>query len=488
MEAQTTRQSVLLATLVAVGLLWRPIQVMNESLWGPADPWTNGDFLGVHWLFWASTQPGNPTALLNYPWGEASILANFPNPFDAWLLGPLVAQMSFPLWFNLMMLGHHLLNVAATVWFARALDARPLHAIAAGALVAATPVMLHEHTLGHTLTAAVWPGLLGLTALHRGREWVAGFWIAIQGYCYLYTGLAFGLIAVTLRPRRGLALAVALMLPYVLVLAPYLEAANAVAPPDGFTALPIDGLLWQAQQPQVRMHPVLLLGLLAPWGGSRNNQRTRTCLAISAALLLLIALGPTWILERGQDPIAQSPIQALFQIPGISRMHHPIRMTMLAVPILAVSVAIFLHRRRAIWPFFIIGLVIPTWKTIDNTVAWPETATPPGQEAAEWLADNATGVVDLGSRSMEALALQTIHQKPILAGFHPRHHPRSGIDDSVFLAVEKWATGQTMPTLPATLKRLGYSHVIVIDRGRPLNSEAVREQLGPEVAPDVYAL
>ena len=45
-----------------------------------------------------------------------------------------------------------------------------------------------------------------------------------------------------------------------------------------------------------------------------------------------------------------------------------------------------------------------------------------------------------------------------------------------------------MPTLPATLKRLGYSHVVVIDRGRPLNAEAVRAQLGAEVAPDVYAL
>ncbi len=488
MEAHTTRQTVLFAILVALGLLWRPIQIMNESLWGPADPWSNGDFLGAHWLFWASVQPGNPIALLNYPWGEESILANFPNPFDAWILGPIVAQMSFPLWFNIMMLGHHLLNVAATVVFARSVNVRPIHAIAAGALVAATPVMLHEHTLGHTLTAAVWPGLFGLAALHRGRHWVAGLLIAMQGYCYVYTGLAMGLIALALRARLGLTLAVVLMLPYVAYLAPTLEAATAVPPPDGFTALPIDGLVWQAQQPQVRLHPLLLLGLLAPWIGSRTTRKTRIRLTISALLLLVIALGPIWIFQRGQAPIMASPIQSFFHIPGVNRMHHPIRMAMLATPILAVSLALLLQRRRAIWPLLIVILVIPTWKTIDNTVAWPERATPPGAEAAEWLAEYATGVVDIGSHSMEALALQTIHRKPILAGFHPRNRPRPGVDDSVFKAVDEWSRGTPMPTLPSTLKRLGYSHVIVIDRGRPLNADAVRAQLGPPVAPNIYAL
>ena len=89
---------------------------------------------------------------------------------------------------------------------------------------------------------------------------------------------------------------------------------------------------------------------------------------------------------------------------------------------------------------------------------------------------------------MEALALQTIHKKPVLAGFHPRNHPRPGIDDSVFRAVEQWANGQHVPTLPGLLKQLGYSHVIVIDRGRPLNANAVRAQLGAEVAPNIYAL
>jgi hypothetical protein len=461
---------------------------MEHGLWGPADPWSNGDFLGARWLFWAASQAGDPTNLLNHPWGEASIISSFPNPFDAWLLGPLVAQMSFPLWFNLMMLGHHLLNVMATVVLARSAGARPLHAAAAGALVAATPLMLHEHTLGHTLTAAVWPGLFGLAALLRGRDIRAGVWIAVQGFAYLYSGLAIGLVALCLRPRRGLWLAILLVLPYLYILAPGLEPATATAPPDGFTALPLDGLFWGAQQSQVRLHPLLLLGLAVPFFGAQSHQTLRRRLGLTAALLLLVSLGPAWVLHRGQEPLFGSPVQYLLGLPGLSRMHHPIRMGMLATPLLAVGLALALHRKRAIWALLLMISTVPTWKTIDNTVAWPSEPHPPGAHAAEWLAEHASGVVDLGSHSMEALALQTIHGKPILAGFHPRTHPRSGLDPTVFQAVEDWSHGKTQPNLPNTLKHLGYSHVLVIDRGRPLDASAVEAQLGSPVAPGIFAL
>ena len=474
--------------LVALGLLWRPLSVFDQGIWGPADPWSNGDFLGAHWLFWAATQPGEPTALLNHPWGETPILSSFPNPFDAWLLGPAVAQMSFPLWFNLMMLTHHLLNVASTVVLARSAGARTLHAAAAGALVAATPLMLHEHTLGHTLTAAVWPGLLGLAALLRGRDIQAGLWIALQGLAYLYAGLAVGLIALCLRPKRGLALAVLLILPYLYVLFPLLEAATATGPPAGFTALPLDALIWGSQQPQVRLHPLLLVGLLAPFVGAKSHQQVRQRLGLVCWVLLLFSLGPVLVAQRGQEPIMGSPIQWILSIPGLSRMHHPIRLGMLATPLLGVCIAMMLHRRRAIWALLALMSTAPTWKTIDNTVAWPSDPTPPGADAAQWLGENATAVVDLGSHSMEALALQTIHKKPILAGFHPRNHPRSGLDPTVFQSVEAWSRGEVQPSLPATLRHLGYSHVIVIDRGRSLNESAVADQLGPPVHPGIYAL
>ena len=125
---------------------------------------------------------------------------SFPNPFvhGSCLASP--SAQGFPLGWNLMMLGHHLLNVVATVLLARAVGLRTLHAAASGALVAATPLMLHEHAMGHTLTAAVWPGLLGLAALCAGRGAVAGLWIGIQGLTYLYTGLMVGVVALILRP------------------------------------------------------------------------------------------------------------------------------------------------------------------------------------------------------------------------------------------------------------------------------------------------
>ncbi len=169
-------------------------------------------------------------------------------------------------------------------------------------------------------------------------------------------------------------------------------------------------------------------------------------------------------------------------------MHHPIRMAMIAVPILAVCTVISLHRKWNIWAILIIISTGLTWKTMDNTVAWPGDPKPPGHEAALWLADHASAVVDLGSHSMEALALQPIHKKPILAGFHPRDRPRSGLDPALFHAVQAWAQGKVLPDLPKTLKRLGYSHVLVIDRGRPLDDTAVKKQLGPPVAPNIYAL
>ena len=476
------------ALLIALALLWRPLLTMNDGLWGPADPWSNGDFVGAYWLFWSAAQSGDVTQALNHPWGESSILANFPNPFDAWLLGPIVAQMRFPLWFNLMMLAHHLLNVVGTVTLARFAGARPISCLAAGVLVAASPIMLHEHTMGHTLTAAIWPGLFGLAALLRGNGAWAALLIAIQGYAYLYNGLAFGLIALVIRPTRWLGLSLLLILPYLVSLAPALQSTTATPPPDGFTALPIDGLTWGAQQSHVRINPLVLLGLLALFQGTKNSLRIRRRLTLTAVTCLLIAAGPVWVLHRGQPPLSHSPIAFLFDIPGLSRMHHPIRMTMVAVPLLAVCLALALQRKRNLWSIALVLSAALTWKTMDNTVAWPQNPNPPGHKAAMWLADHATAVVDLGSYSMEALALQPIHQKPILSGFHPRNRPRSGLDPSVFQAVEKWATGTVIPDLPRILKRLGYSHVLVIDRGRPLDDTAVKQQLGPPVMPNIYAL
>jgi hypothetical protein len=490
-EARTkTRIAVFIALAVGLGLLWRPLLSMHLGLWGPADPWNNGDFIGARWLFWAAAQSGDPTKMLHYPWGEDSILLNFPNPFDAWILGPIVADIHVPIWWNAMTVGHHLLNIAATVFLARAIGARTLHAAAAGVLVAASPIMLHEHTLGHTLTAAVWPGLFGLAALARGRSVVAGLWIGIQGLAYLYAGLAFGLLALLIRPTRGLLAAMVIMVPYLALLSPQFSAASSTIPPDGYTSLPLDGLVWLAQQPQVRLHPLLLVGFLAPVLGAITHRHYRRRMAIGAFVMLAIAVGPSVFVQRGDPALFDSPLKWLFTIPGLARMHHPIRLGMIVTPLLAVSVALVLHRRRSFWALLAILFALPTWKTIDNTGSWPESAHPPGHDAALWLRDHATAVVDLGSRSSEALALQPVHGKPVLAGLHPRENPRAGLDSTLFRRVNAWADGIPQSGLPAQLKHLGFTHVLVVDRSPHslVDSSAVEAALGKPIYPGIYKL
>ena len=491
-EVTEDRRQTLLACMtacaVALLLLARPLQHMDAAIWGPSDPWNNGDFLGAHWLFWAVQQPGDATTVLLWPWGETDLWTAFPNPFDAWLFSGIAARIGFPLGWNLMMVVHHLLNVVGTVVLARSVGLRPLHAAAAGALIAATPIMLHEHAMGHTLTAAVWPGLFGLAALSAGKGLQAGLWIGVQGLAYLYTGLMAGIVALIVRPTRGLLLALLVVAPYLWHLSPQLEAATAVAPPDGFTSLPIDGLLGSAQQFHIRLFPVIFLGVLAPFVGPHRSWARRAVMA--ATLLFIMAIGPEGFLHRGDSPAFQSPAGLLFSIPGLDRMHHPVRLAMLAAPLLAVATFAVLHRRRAIWALAGIGLCGLQWRVIDNTAAWSTSGTMPGLEAAEWLEDHATAVVDLGSSHMQSLSLQTIHGKPVLAGLHPRTNPPPHVDQSLLRRVTAWAEGDVQEGLPARLRQLGFSHVIVVDRGpgRTPDASAVETQLGAPVKPGIYAL
>lgn len=389
-----------------------------------------------------------------------------------------------------MMLGHHLGNVAATVWLARSAQAQGPSATVAGALVAACPVMLFEIGMGHTLTAAVWPGLLALAFLVRGQSTLAGLLIGLQGLCYLYTGLAFGIAAVLLRPRKGLAAAFVIIVPYLWWLSPQMPASNAMPPPAGHTSLPLDGLMWLSQQHQFRIHPALLVGFFAPVLVRRNRRQDVLRWWWVALLALFLALGPTpsWI--RG-TPLLTSPLLFILeQVPGLSRMHHPIRFAMLLIPAMAVLTALVLDR----WPKWVAGLslllVIPTWRVMDDAVGWRAQATPPGMQAAQWVGQHGKAVVDLGSRSMEGLALQPVHKLPLMAGFHPRQAPPPHVDPTLMRRVNAWADGVPQKGLPAQLRAQGFTHVLVIDRGpaAPIEPTAVESALGPPVFPGVYAL
>ncbi len=51
-----------------------------------------------------------------------------------------------------------------------------------------------------------------------------------------------------------------------------------------------------------------------------------------------------------------------------------------------------------------------------------------------------------------------------------------------------WLAGQRQPGLAAALSQAGFSHVLVVERDRPVDIRAVEADLGPPVYPGVYAL
>ncbi|RME21570.1 MAG: hypothetical protein D6798_17805, partial [Deltaproteobacteria bacterium] len=301
-DALRTTTALAGAAAAALGLLHRPLAVFDRVLWGPEHPWSHRDFLGAWWLFWAAAHDGDELAMQSWPDGALPLQHHVPNPFDALLLGPLVADQPWPLWWNLMQLSHHLGNVLAATWLCRVLGARASSAFAAGVLVAASPVMLHEIAGGRTLSGVVWPGLVALGLLLRGHTVVAGLLVGIQGLFYVYTGLLVGIVALILRPGPGLFAAFLPMLPYLGWLLPAWSEAQARPPPAGFSSLPLAGLAGLSSVPErFRLHPALLLGLPALLVGRRWR-------LLAATLLVgLVALGPqpTWDLG---DPLFVSPL------------------------------------------------------------------------------------------------------------------------------------------------------------------------------------
>lgn len=479
-----TALALALAGAVALALLSPQLRSFTTRLWGPERAWAHRDFLGAWWLFQSSSDPGGALARLSWPDGAGPLATNIPNPFDALLLGPLLRTAPFPLWWNLLQLGHHLGNVLAATWLARCMGARASSAAVAGALVAASPLMLHEIAGGRTLSGAVWPGLLALGLLLRGQSVAAGLLIGVQGLAYLYTGMVFGAVALLLRPSWGLLAAAAPIAPYLWWLAPAWSPAHARPPDAGFTRLPLAGLLGLgAVHERFQVHPLLLLGVPAALRGPRGGR-----LALATALVALVALGPalTW---SDRQPILALPLSwagALWE--PLGRMHHPIRAGLLLVPLLAVGLTRLLDRLPAA-PALLL-LVLP-WahavRMAAPTVVLPE---PAGLAAARWLSVHGEGaVVDLTGQHGDALALQPLHGRAILEGL--RRAAPGGVlpSDRLRAAVEPWARGEQVAAwvMPA-LRAAGFTHVLAVPRAAPLSTEGLEADLGEAVFPQVYGL
>jgi hypothetical protein len=483
------------AIAVALVLLERPLGAFEAGIWGPENAWHNRDFLGAWWLFWDAATPGDGLALQNWPDGALPLQHHIPNPFDGWLLGPALWGLSFPLWWNGMQLAHHLLNVAAAAALARMAGARTGGALAAGALVAATPVMLHEIAGGRTLSGAVWPGLLALAFLLRGRAVVAGLLIGVQGLFYLYTGALFGVVALILRPMPGLAAAALPMAAYAAWLWPLASGLHGKPPPAGFTALPLSGLAGLAEVPErFRLHPALLAGLPGFGLVALRGDRARGLRWLAAvALALLVAVGPTPGWGVGESRFTSPLAWLMWAVPGAGRMHHPLRAALLLAPLLAVGVGLLLQRLPPRLGAIPVVLAFLSRGPLEHAASWGVDPTPPGTEAVAWLATAPEGaVVDLTGAGDAALGLQPLHGRAMLEGLRRPSPPKRGggpVAPRLRKRADGWLRGERQPGLAEELAQAGFCYVLVVDRREPaVDRTAVEADLGPPVGPDVYAL
>jgi hypothetical protein len=469
----------------------------GDGIWGPENAWTNRDFLGAWWLFLAAGEglpwDGTGLALMHMGWPDGSlpIQHHIPNPFDGWILGPMVSLEGFPLWWNGMQLTHHLGNLLAMLWLARVAGASRLSALVGALLLASCPLMLHEIAGGRTLSGVAWPGLCALALLLRGKGLWAGLLIGLQGLCYIYTGLLFGLVALVLRPSRGLVMAALPMLPYLWWLSPVWSGLQGDAPPAGHSSVPLGGLLsgwWGTPQMPERflLQPLLLAGLALPW--MKGMDRRRAWKWVGCGLFtLVIAMGPTLEWSKG-DALIGSPLAWLLSGPELARMHHPVRAILVAAPLLAVMAALVLDRlpRDVVWiPLIVIFFC---GESMSRAVPSGVSARPPGLESAQWLAKNGTGVVDLTGSGGPALGLAPVHGLPMLEGLRELRPAPNRVGPDLRLRADGWLRGERQPGLAQDLESAGFSHVLAIDRGGGLELSAIEADLGPAVHPGIYAL
>ena len=413
-----TRELLAVAAPVAVTLfgLSAVLPTLSSGLWGPEQPFLNGDFNGGWWLWWAMSEHwrgGEPWSLVAWPEGVPSIAPFFPNPVQMGLLGLLGPPTA--LGWNLVQLTHVLLLGVSTVVLARVAGARPLMAACAGALVASSPVLLHEVAGGRPDNLVVWPGVLALAALWRGgRRWavVAGVLAAIQGIGYAWHGLTLLLVGLPLiRDRRDAALAagVGLLLvsPYLMWLRTGLEAVPVDRPPDGYKSMPLAGF-WGSDLPgRFLAHPLLLPAALL---GIRGGRRF-----LAAALIgVVLCLGPEITWSPGGEGVSGPWAWVAWAIPEAGRMHHPIREAMIALPLLATALALGLEKmRHGPW---IAGALLASGfvmaRQLDGAAAY---GMDPAPEFAE--VDFEGPAMDVcGVEHATHLALQTVHGQALVEG------------------------------------------------------------------------
>lgn len=472
------------------------LPTLGRGLWGPADPWLNSDFQGGWWLWWAWSRDAagaDPWSAIGWPSGLETVAGVFPNPTDWWLAGHLLGPPSVAAW-NGVQLTWLLLNLLAAHAMLRAAGAGRLSAAAAGALLGASPVLLHEVAGGRPSTLVVWPGLLCMALLYRGTGWragiAAGLLAAVQGVAYAWYGVALALMALPLLRRGRWRLLGAAVLTGALAVAPYLwwlsrglSGLPTDRPPAGYTALPLAGLWGMVDVPaRYRLHPLLFgASLLGLRGGMRW--------LIAAWIGLAIAVGPavSWALG---DPLAAGPwAWVSWALAAAARNHHPLRAALLALPALAAALALGLDRMapraRRLLALGLLASAAWTLGAVDEVTSYDQPIAPPFSELA---IPGEGPVIDLlGVRGGCAMGLQTFHGRPIAEPAWGQR-PRTGYQGRL----ERLSRGEPAPPwLWDRLAEAGFTYVLLFDRygdADPRLEPQLAEDLGPPVAPGIYAL
>lgn len=474
--------------VVAVFLLlvWPIVASFSSGLWGPAEPFVNGDFNGGWWLWWATSEffrGTDWTLAVAHPEGAVSLARVIPNPTDMFVLGAF-GPPSVLKW-NLVQLVHVLATLLAGVHLARVAGASRFSSLAAACLVAGSPVMLHEVAGGRPSNLIVWPALLSLAALVQEKPVRSGFWAAVQTVLYLWHGASLFLIGLVLVRDKRVALralfaAGVLVLPYLLWLLVGNDGVPSQAPPAGYTALPLSGLWGIDGVPErFQVHPLLLPVALLALKGHR-----RWLAAGAVGLVVSVGPWPTWALG---EPLFAGPMAWIeWCLPPFERMHHPVRASLIALPVLGVAVALGLDAfARGRWVAAAL-VVLVVWHP--SEVRRAATYDAPAEIPFSDVRIPGEGpVVDLlGMIHRSALSAQTVHERSIS---EPLLFRRG--NSPIAQGLEALAEGgQVDDGLWRQLENQGFEMVLVWDRvgNRPEVQREVEQALGPPVAPGVYRL
>ena len=474
---------------------------LGRGLWGPAEPWGNGDFIGNFWCWWREAELRRTGVewldATGWPRGGGVLDQLFPNRLDAWLALPGWSLEGWWQIWNSMALSLLVAAVLAVVLTARLAGASRPAAATAGLVLAMSPTLLHELGWGRMAGLVILPGLLALAAcagaVRRQRHgwrvaltFAAGLLLVLQAVVYPFHGVAAGLACGALLlaaplPWRARGQAAAILfgtaavasLPWLLAQASDFSALAGAPPPAGYTSLPAAGLLGLESVPErFRLLPLALPVALVALGSRRARPW-----ALAGLAVLLLAMGPRLIWRQGGAALPSPTALLMAASSWLERMHHPVRAAPLGLAAIGVAVALLLDpaQRRLRW--LRAGGLASLWLAallssgaVARATSYDQPVRPPGADAARWLSTQGDRPVAdlLSGQHMVGVALQPWHRRPLLEtvqGWGPASGGSwSPEQEHTAGAVAALAQGNPPGPQVQILRDFGVGDILVVDR------------------------